>query len=380
MIFYFDFKQYFRMLRMSFQEENPQGRRQLYFMLLLVIPLMSSFTAICFFLDGLLFPRLWRVQVKEPVFIVGHARSGTTLMHRIMARDGERFSAFMLYELFFPSLIQKKLIRLLATCDRNWLGGRIEKRMQAWEKEKFGKTQDIHRMGLTLFEEDDFIFTLSCASGYWIVLLPYMDKLDFYHVDQRPPASRQRMMRFYGECVRRQLYLNGPDKIHLSKNPTFCGRVGTITEVFPDARIVYMARNPEETIPSLLKLMKTGWSMRGWNEQDMFRSLRILAEQSYETYTAPLEVIANHKEIRSAIVDYRELVDDTRNTVQKVYAELELPISAEFQKILGEEGARSGRHETTHRYSLEEFGLSKDEIHSELEDLFERFQWPRGPN
>ena len=59
-------------------------------------------------------------------------------------------------------------------------------------------------MGLTLFEEDDFIFTLSCASGYWIVLLPYMDKLDFYHIDQRPPASRQRMMRFYGECVRRQ--------------------------------------------------------------------------------------------------------------------------------------------------------------------------------
>ena len=161
MIFYFDFKQYFRMLRLSFQEQNPKGRRQLYFMLLLVIPLMSSFTAICFFLDGILFPRLWRVRVKEPVFIVGHARSGTTLMHRIMARDGERFSAFMLYELFFPSLLQKKIIRFLAAADRILLGGWLERRIRAWEDRKFGKTQDIHKMGLTLFEEDDFILTLS---------------------------------------------------------------------------------------------------------------------------------------------------------------------------------------------------------------------------
>ena len=380
MIFYFDFKQYFRMLRLSFQEENPKGRRQLYFMLLFVIPLMSSFTAVCFFLDGILFPGLWRVRVKEPVFIVGHARSGTTLMHRIMARDGERFSAFMLYELFFPSLLQKKAIRLLAAGDRILLGGRLERRLRVWEDEKFGKTQDIHKMGLTLFEEDDFILTLSCASGYWIVLLPYMDKLDFYHVDQRAPKSRQRMMRFYGECVRRQLYLNGAKKLHLSKNPTFCGRVGTLLEVFPDARIVYMARNPEETIPSLLKLMKTGWSMRGWNEEDMLRSLRTLAHQSYETYTAPLDVIEHHPETRSAIVDYRALVDDTSNTVKQAYRDLELSISPEFEKVLEEEGARSGRHETTHRYSLEEFGLSKDEIHTELAALFERFDWPRDPS
>ena len=141
-----------------------------------------------------------------------------------------------------------------------------------------------------------------------------------------------------------------------------------------------MARNPEETIPSLLKLMKTGWSMRGWNEEDMLRSLRTLAHQSYETYTAPLDVIARHPEIRSAIVDYRALVDDTSNTVKQAYRDLELSISPEFAKVLEEEGARSGRHETTHRYSLEEFGLSKDEIQTELAALFERFDWPRDPN
>ena len=36
---------------------------------------------------------------------------------------------------------------------------------------------------------------------------------------------------------------------------------------------------------------------------------------------------------------------------------------------------RAREHETTHRYSLEEFGLQGGEIRAELVDLFERFGW-----
>src|SRR3990172_4038999 len=242
MIMYFDFQTYFRMFRLARQEENPAGRRRLFFILLVLVPIVSAFHAICFFLDAILFPGLRKVEVRTPVFIVGHARSGTTLMHRLMSKDGERFSFFLLYELFFPSLLQKKMIRFLAACDRRLLGARIENRLKAWEERKFAATQDMHATGLTVPEEDDFIHTFSCASGFWIVLLPYMGLLDFYYVDQRPPQRRHRLMNFYKECVKRQLYLNGADKIHLSKNPTFSGRIESLIETFPDARIVVMMR------------------------------------------------------------------------------------------------------------------------------------------
>jgi hypothetical protein len=42
-----------------------------------------------------------------------------------------------------------------------------------------------------------------------------------------------------------------------------------------------------------------------------------------------------------------------------------------------EERARS--HETYHRYSLEEFGLKSDEIHTALADLFDRYGWEEEP-
>lgn len=375
-MFYFDFPIYFRMLRLAWQEQNPRNRRKLLFRLLVTLPLIATGHAICFALDLVLFPGLWRTKVKTPVFIVGHARTGTTLLHRLMGRDEGRFSAFMFYEMFFPSLLEKKVIRAGAVLDRRFLGGAIQKRVKAWEDRKFGPTNHIHYQSLTEYEEDDFVLTHSCASGYWIVLLPYMGKLDFYHVDRHSERRRRRLMRFYEDCVRRQLYLNGPEKVHLSKNPTFAGRVESLIETFPDARIVVPFRNPYETIPSLLKLMKVAWGMRKWSDEEMQRSLRILADQSYHTYEYPLEVLARHPETPSSIVDYAELVAEPKRVLERVYAELGLPITPEYARVLDEEQQKAAKkHETRHAYSLAEFGLREGEIRARLGRLFERFQW-----
>src|SRR4030095_14254174 len=102
--------------------------------------------------------------------------------------------------------------------------------LQASEERPFGPMRHIHPMGLTMPEEDDFLLTYSCASGYWIVLLPYLGELDFYRVGALPAPKRPRLMRFYADCVKRQLLLNGVDKIHLSKNPIFSGRVRSLIE------------------------------------------------------------------------------------------------------------------------------------------------------
>ena len=377
MRYYFDFTTWLKLMRLVAQEPNPRQRRGLYRLLLIHIPARVLVTAICFLLDGILFPGLWFTRVKAPVFIIGHARSGTTLAHRLMCAD-RRFSAFMYYELLLPSLIQKKLVRLGAWLDRTVFGHRLERRLQAWEKRKFGPTQHIHKMGLTMHEEDDLILFNSCASGFWMTKLPYMGELDFFHVDQRPPASRRRMMRFYKECVRRQLYLNGRGLIHLSKNPTWSGRVETLLEVFPDARFVVLYRNPHETIPSLLKLLHVGWKMQGnLAAERIQKSTRVMTDLSYETYLYPREALARHPGTPCATIDYRRLTTDPRSTIEAAYAELGLAMTPEYRAFLAAEAARARKHETEHRYSLAEFGLDDQEIRRRLAPLFEQFQWDK---
>ncbi|MUL85018.1 MULTISPECIES: sulfotransferase [unclassified Mycolicibacterium] len=369
--FYFDWSNYFTMARLLRSEPAQRNRHARYLRFVLGVPLIAGFHALCFALDPLLFPSLRRTEVLEPTFCIGHARSGTTYLHRLMGEDPQ-FSYALMYELFFPSLLQKKLLRIMFRIDAA-TGGRLRHRLDRVEERAFAPTDDIHKTGFFVPEEDDALLTWSLSSGFWIVAFPYMGELDFYHVDRWPAPKRRRMMAFYKECVRRQLALNGGGT-HLSKNPTFCGRVESLIETFPDARIVVPMRNPYETIPSLLKLMKTEWSLRGRNEQLVLNSLRVLADQSVDTYTHPLEVLARHPEIRASVVDYRELVGSPANTMRRIYNDLGLELGPVAERAFTAAEARGG-HESAHRYSLAEFGLDPREIQSRLADLFDQYQW-----
>jgi len=179
----------------------------------------------------------------------------------------------------------------------------------------------------------------------------------------------------YRECIRRQLYLNGPEKTHLSKNPMYSGRVASLLEAFPDARIIVNVRDPYETIPSLLKLMRTSWKQLGWDPERQQRCLKILADQSWHTYLHPIEYLDAHPEVPGSIVDYRDLVSDPAATVEKIYRDLGWSMSDAYRETLAGEGKRARDHKTRHVYSLEEFGLEPDAIRAELGSLFERFQW-----
>ena len=376
MLYHFDFRTWLAMLRLARAERNPRARRRLLLELRVAVPLVAGFHAACFLLDWLFFPSLRRQGVHTPVFVIGHARSGTTLLHRLLSEDRELFSAFLLWELYFPSLLQKKALRALARLDARWLGGALARRVAAWERAKFAATNDMHPMSFFAPEEDDFVLTYACASGWWIVRFPYLEQLDFYYVDEWPERRRRRLLRFYRECVRRQLAFRGGERIHLSKNPTYCGRVESLLEAFPDARIVVTLRNPYETIPSLLKLMQRGWQIRGFAPEAMRSSLRALSQMSFHNYLHPLEVLGRHPETPRALVDYRELVASPRHAVESVYAALGLPLSAGAAAALDAEEQRSRRHETAHAYSLAEFGLDAGEIRARLAPLFERWGWP----
>jgi hypothetical protein len=385
MLFYFDFANYFKMLSLARNEKAAKARVYYLAVLLVVVPVVSSFHAICFFLDGILFPGIWKVEVRQPVFMVGHARSGTTLTHRLLSQDVGRFSSFLLYECYFPSLLQKKLIRLGIALDRNLLGAFLARRVADWEDKRYGQQRHMHEMGLSLPEEDDITLYYSMASGYWITKMPYMGDLDFYHMNDWPKSKRRAYNHFYRECVRRQLYLNGPEKIHLSKNPLWAGRVASLVEAFPDARFVVNVRDPRDTIPSLLKLVRAGWKQLGWEEARQQRCLQILADQSWHSYRHPLETLEAHPEVKGAVVDYRDLISDPAATIERVYEDLDLPMSDAYRELLAREGKRERKHKTRHSYSLEEFGLEGDVIREKLGDLFDRFQWqaddaPAGPD
>ena len=373
---YFDLGYWWRVLRHVWGLQQWPGRRRMLVRLLLWIPLRTLFHGLCFLLDYLLFPHLWTQKVEQPVFIVGHARSGTTLMHRLMSADGDKFSYFLYWEMFFPSLLQKKVIRALGWMDRHWLGGPIRRRLEAWDDRTFGPYRHMHNMSLWNSEEDCFALQAAFVSQQWSLDIPMMDVVDFFHLDQMPGRRRQ-WLHHYRELVKRQLVLNGGDKIHLSKNPLMSGWVDALLETFPDARIVVMLRDPQECIPSCLKLVEASWKGKGWAKEDYARSLEVLTGIGFEHFHNPRRVLAAHPDTPQVVVDYRRLTSAPRETVHEVYRALGIPVSEAFDGWLQAQAEREKKHQSRFEYSLGEFRLDPTHIEGELADFYREYDWPR---
>ena len=378
----FNFKLFFSLFTRSFREASPRRKKVLRF-LVIVLPIVIVFNQICLLLDYILFPAFWLVKVKKPVFIIGHARSGTSLLHRLLAGDTDNFSWVKMYELVLPSIIQRKLVRLIAVVDARFFNSRLATRVHAWEDRVFAKGRQMHPMNLDGPEEDEFLLTLSFYSGTVAMIFPYISELadcsDFDN-GNLSDAKKRRVMRFYKRCVQRTLYMNGSNKIHLSKNPMFSAKVVALRETFPDARFLVVMRNPYETIPSILKMMSRNWKASDCSRELIAESLKSMGEQSLTQYLHPWnELKASDNDWLA--VRYEELIDRPLDIVSSVYSSFDIEMGEAERESLLKEQQKNKSYRAEHIYSLEEFGLTYQEIRSSLEPLFEKYQWqiPHNP-
>lgn len=371
----FDFDYYFIVLRHVWRMQKHSKRTKLLFRLLVLVPLESSIHFLCMALDYLFFPKLWTQEIKNPIFIVGHQRSGTTLMHRLMTSDGERFSYFLYWEMFFPSLLQRKIIRGIGYLDQRFFNERIKKRLVEWDDKTFGPYRHMHYMSLWASEEDAFSLRPAFVSQQWALDLPIMHVIDQFDLDKMP-NKQAKWMRFYRAVIKRQLLLNGGNKIHLAKNPVMSGWVETLIKYFPGARIVVLVRDPGECIPSGMRLVEVAWESRGWNKEQCAKSHARLLETCFGSFTNPREVLARHPETPQIAVDYRELTSDPRGTVKKVYEALGLEVSPEFDQQLVQKSEREKKHSSSFEYSIDDFDVSYEEIETKLADFYQDYGWP----
>ena len=357
----FDWRLYLKLIGYSLRDAKSPRRIGRVLFLALLCPTVVLLGNVGMLLDWIFFPGLRSTKVEKPVFVVGHARSGTSLMVKLLSRD-DRSDWVMTYEMLLPSVLQKRIVRWLAAVDAEYLGGALATRVTALEDRLFAKGRQMHPMGLTIPEEDAFLLAPTFLHAQIGLFFPYQREID----------------ELFADCIRRHLYTNGcrdHGLTFVSKNPTRTGALLSLRETFPDARFVVMMRNPFETIPSLLKMMVRNWRILGYQRDEIDDALQLLAKQCSYYYQYPFEALDDLPPERCAFVRYEELVDRPARTIEALYAQLGIPMTAAFAAELEKEEARSRKHRGEHVYSLDEFGLTRDEIRAALPEAFERFEW-----
>lgn len=327
----FNYQDYLRHLLLGFFRTKNTHRRlggtriRFWVVFLLSYPVLVLTSWICLGLDNLLFPGFRRVSVREPLFIIGNFRSGTTFLHRLLSMDTDHFTSFKTWEIYFaPSVTQRKFWRGAALVDR-FVGSPVLRRIRAGQERLFGPIE-MHRIRLEEPEEDEGLLLYLWAGLFVWFFSPHSDVGDSYaYFDQALPFyKRRRCLRFYESCVKRHLYAHGTNKRLVSKNPSFSPKVRSLLQVFPTARFVYLARDPKTMLVSELNWLSYAWHyfadplVRYPFRDEVVRMAR-------HWYLYPLSQLRRLPETQYRIYSFAALTCATEATVQDLYEHFAIP-------------------------------------------------------
>ncbi len=334
-------------------------------MLLFFVPvfiLVQAFHWIGFLIDEILFRGYRKTSVDNAVFITGVPRSGTTVLHRTLARDS-RFTTFSTWELFFGlSVSARKAIMCLGRIDK-FAGSPLRRLISMVERKRMASFNQVHHT--SLFEPEEDYLALCPIMSCFILVLPFprLDLLwNMAYFDRSMPEKEKRIiLKFYKTCLQKHIYVHGQSKRLLSKNASFSGAIGSLSKAFPDARFICCTRDPAETIPSVLSSMKSGMKMFGvGSEESRFKERMVKTMREY--YRNIEQVAGTMPSDRCAVIGISQISGNLEGTVRDLYSRFQLDITPRFAEELRRADKSAKSYRSTHDYSLEEFGIDPEQV------------------
>jgi hypothetical protein len=290
--------------------DNTITNRKMYWRIWLFVLLTWPFQL----LQKLLFNhKIKRVNLEKhaPLFILGHWRSGTTHLHYLIAQD-DRFSYLSSYQAFLLNVV------LLG---RSWLKVILSPLMP--DK----RPQDNVKMTVDApAEEEQPLTNISNYSGMHSFFFPknisYHDKFNLFKGIR--PFEKRRWQRHYTYLLKLISYANG-EKPLLLKNPHNTGRVLELLELFPQAKFIFIHRNPYEVFHSTCHLYHTmlkSQFMHDFTDEEIEERVLYNFETIMSKYLEERNLIPSNHLIE---ISFEQLENDPLGTVEKIYGHLALP-------------------------------------------------------
>jgi omega-hydroxy-beta-dihydromenaquinone-9 sulfotransferase len=282
--------------------------------------------------------RIARTQIEEdPIFVIGHWRSGTTLLHELLVLDS-RHTYPDTYACFAPN-------HFLASA---WF-------FKPWVKYLLPAQRPTDNMaaGWNRPQEDEFaLCNMGVRSPYLTFIFPNHSPQDTEYLDlEHAPPAGVRRWKTKLDWFLRCLTVRDPKRIVLKSPPHTC-RVKVLLEMFPRAKFVHIVRDPYVLFPSTLNLWKRLYRDEGLQspryeglEEHVFRTF----ERMYEVFERDRKLLGPSQFCE---VHYEELVQRPVQTMQRIYQELQLgdfsqALPAVENYMLGQKDYKTNRYPIT---------------------------------
>ena len=319
-------------------------------------------------LDRVFFWSLGKVRPR-PIVLVGNPRTGTTFLQRFLSDEGFG-SGMELFLMLYPSLLLQKMLRPFLPL--------LEKLSPA----KFHSTE-AHHTSLSSVETDDVAVLFRHLDGFFLYgfFLSFDDEDLLSTVDPRVRDTSQRDFDWLEKLWKRSLILHKADR-NIAKLFSLAVRLPKFMERFPDAKILYMARDPLSVIPSSMSLVigvldrafgfwsKPEAERQRWLDR-MYYAWIMLFKRFHEDWTSG--AIDKSKVF---VVRYDRMMQDFEGVMDEMCRFLEHEMTPELEATIAARGAKQRAYKSDHKYDLEKFGLSEAKIREDCAFFYETFLPP----
>jgi len=307
--------------------------------------------------DRQLYPGIARQEIREPVFIVGLPRSGTTLLHTLLAADPEH-RVPLTWEVMTPSPPpgeneRQRIRRATQSCNcLNWLSPTF---------------RHIHPLGAELPQECVGLMTPTFMSDQFDTM--------YYVPSYRAWFLRQDLLPAYKYHRRflQHLQFRRSAPRWVLKAPTHMFALPTLLSVYPDALFVQAHRAPLEamaSVSSLITILRRVFS----DAVDPFVVCREAIQYWSETLDKFLQERDRLEPRRICDLAYSEIRGHPIAAVRRIYDHFGWSLTREAEQRMRVVLANQPQEQHGfHRYNLSQFGVQAAEGEKAFAPYCERF-------
>lgn len=300
-------------------------------------------------------PEILARPLAPPIIVLGHMRSGSTRLQRLLACD-PRFA----HTRFFESWRPVPHRRSAAVDDRKWRAGAALQVARMLNP----RFTAIHPTALTAPDEEIGFHAFSlCGAPFeaqWRIpaFARHWESADLDVVYGEFRALLQTIGWLRGEPL---------DRSWILKVPQFMQDLPALLRAFPQARLLCLSRDPVEVIGSSASLALNQMQIQSdhvdphWVGREWLRKVALrerIARDTRALSTAP-----------QLDIEYRRMSQDWRAEMRRIYAFLGVELSAEVEQRMAQY-VRSAHGHAGRRpsYSLADFGLTRRDVNAALGD------------
>jgi len=306
-------------------------------------------------------PQIAEARIERPIFVIGFPRTGTTLLHSLLAEDPDA-RAPLRWHTTEPSPPPGEVPVVAARIER---AGQDVDRML----DELPGLLTLHpywdRRGLCPIEDEEII-TLDFHDAYPSLL---------YHVPGMPDARNSGEGYGFHREFLQHLQWSQPSRRWVLKGVFHQFALDALFEAYPDALCIWPHRDLTEVCPSLMALLATIYGgLTDWKID-----FRTMGPAFVDGVRQGLEAsLANPlmDDPRIVHVRFGDLTRDPAALIRRAYETWGLSVSAEFERRmrawLDDPANAPGRH-GRYPYALKPFGLSQAHIENAFGPYHEHF-------